>query len=106
MKKSKDTVIVNNTLVSLFRLYDTTGLPVDMAMHLLKEKGLNASVPHFIVDVRKAGWGENKIATLLNQVCKDLQLSMPTLDSFLKLPPASLEKIVLEWSAKNSLGKI
>lgn len=95
---SKDDIkILNNHVLSLFRLYDTTGLPVDMAIHQLQKIGLGVSIPHFIADARKAGWKNEKIGSLLRQACLDTGLDVKILDQFLTLDPDKLIAIIKEW---------
>lgn len=54
-----------------FFVHDTVGLPLGMQILRAVEMGITISVPLFVEDARKAGWGDRTIAKTIKQELRD-----------------------------------
>lgn len=55
----------------MFKLVDTQGLPLDIIVMELREKGLGFDVTEFIGAAKKAGWKEKRVSWMLKTSMKN-----------------------------------
>jgi hypothetical protein len=61
----------DGVFIGLFDLLSTHGVPLSLAIHILVERQIQFSIPHFVLDAAREGWATDKIRSTVRSAWSD-----------------------------------
>ena len=57
--------------MNLFKLHDTHGLPLDISVMIMAERGLTPNFDEFVLAAKAKGWSDRKIRATVSEAASD-----------------------------------